>query len=265
MRAAAAEERFEEAARYRNRLFAVESLAQRQAADRRAVGTVDVIGLAVERRPRRGAGLPAARRPAGRPLRVPPRERRRAGSRDDPRVVLPRALRRRADDPAADRRPARHRGHARRSPRSSATCAARASRCGRPSEARSGGSPSSRTRTRGSRSSTRRAAAEQKRRGAIEALEQLRESLNLESLPLRIECFDVSNIQGREIVASMAVFVDGAAAARALPNVRGARARGAGRLRRDGAGRVAPVRAAARRRLARALRRELRRRCRTSS
>ena len=51
-------------------------------------------------------------------------------------------------------------------------------------------------------------AAEQKRRRRVEALEQLRESLNLESLPVRIECFDVSNIQGREIVASMAVFVD---------------------------------------------------------
>ena len=48
MREAAAEERFEEAARYRNRLFAIESLAERQAADKRAVGTIDVIGLAVE-------------------------------------------------------------------------------------------------------------------------------------------------------------------------------------------------------------------------
>ena len=35
--------------------------------------------------------------------------------------------------------------------------------------------------------------------------------LNLESLPLRIECFDVSNIQGESIVASMTVFVDGKA------------------------------------------------------
>ncbi|HEY9458240.1 MAG TPA: helix-hairpin-helix domain-containing protein, partial [Gaiella sp.] len=46
------------------------------------------------------------------------------------------------------------------------------------------------------------------RQRRVEALEQLRESLNLESLPTRIECFDVSNIQGREIVASMSVFVD---------------------------------------------------------
>ncbi len=52
-------------------------------------------------------------------------------------------------------------------------------------------------------------AAAQKRMRRIEALEQLREALNLESLPLRIECFDVSNIQGREIVASMSVAIDG--------------------------------------------------------
>src|SRR5262249_2060961 len=48
MKAAAPEERFEAAARYRNRLFAIESLAARQAADRRDVGSVDVIGLAVD-------------------------------------------------------------------------------------------------------------------------------------------------------------------------------------------------------------------------
>ena len=48
MREAAAEERFEDATRYRNRLFAIESLAERQGADRRAVGTIDVIGLAVD-------------------------------------------------------------------------------------------------------------------------------------------------------------------------------------------------------------------------
>src|SRR5438309_5604398 len=48
MREAAADERFEDAARYRNRLFSVSHLAERQAADKRAVGTIDVIGLAAE-------------------------------------------------------------------------------------------------------------------------------------------------------------------------------------------------------------------------
>jgi len=46
MNAAADAQRFEEAARYRNRLFAVRHLAERQAADKRAIGTVDVIGIA---------------------------------------------------------------------------------------------------------------------------------------------------------------------------------------------------------------------------
>jgi excinuclease ABC subunit C len=55
------------------------------------------------------------------------------------------------------------------------------------------------------------AKAEQSRLRRVEALEELREVLNLESLPLRIECFDVSNIQGESIVASMTVFVDGKA------------------------------------------------------
>jgi len=41
------------------------------------------------------------------------------------------------------------------------------------------------------------------------ALEEIREALGLESAPLRIECFDVSNLQGTQIVASMVVFEDG--------------------------------------------------------
>src|SRR6188508_3288169 len=48
MAEAAADERFEDAARYRNRLFAIRHLAERQAADRRSVGTVDVLGIAIE-------------------------------------------------------------------------------------------------------------------------------------------------------------------------------------------------------------------------
>ena len=48
MKQAADDERFEEAARYRNRLFAVRHLAERQAADKRAVGTIDVLGIAAE-------------------------------------------------------------------------------------------------------------------------------------------------------------------------------------------------------------------------
>lgn len=43
------------------------------------------------------------------------------------------------------------------------------------------------------------------------ALAEIAEALELEEAPLRIECYDVSHIQGTEIVASMVVFEDGLA------------------------------------------------------
>jgi excinuclease ABC subunit C len=42
-----------------------------------------------------------------------------------------------------------------------------------------------------------------------QALQELQDALCLTSAPLRIECFDVSNLQGTEVVASMVVFEDG--------------------------------------------------------
>ncbi len=44
-----------------------------------------------------------------------------------------------------------------------------------------------------------------------QALEEIQEALDLPSAPLRIECYDVSNLQGTEVVASMVVFEDGLA------------------------------------------------------
>jgi len=43
------------------------------------------------------------------------------------------------------------------------------------------------------------------------ALEEIQEALGLDEVPLRIECYDVSNLQGTEVVASMVVFEDGLA------------------------------------------------------
>ncbi len=41
------------------------------------------------------------------------------------------------------------------------------------------------------------------------ALEEIQEALELDVVPLRIECYDISNLQGTEVVASMVVFEDG--------------------------------------------------------
>jgi len=43
------------------------------------------------------------------------------------------------------------------------------------------------------------------------ALEEIQDALELDAAPLRIECYDVSHVQGSDIVASMVVFEDGLA------------------------------------------------------
>jgi excinuclease ABC subunit C len=208
MRVAAEEERFEDAARYRNRLFAIESLAQRQAADRRDVGSVDVIGLAVEDDCAAVQVFPLR---DGRLIDRYAFHLENVGGQDratilegfcleyysaapavPPEVIVPPDV---ADTEALAGFLTGVRGAAvdvrapkRGEKRRLAELAAENARVALEHEA---------------------SAAEQKRARRVRALEHLREALNLESLPSRIECFDVSNIQGREIVASMAVFLDG--------------------------------------------------------
>jgi excinuclease ABC subunit C len=208
MRTAAAEERFEDAARYRNRLFAIENLAERQGADRRETGSVDVIGVAAEADraavqvfPLRGGKMidrhgfhlenvegqdPTTILEAfcleyyGNAPSIPPQL-----------VVPPEATGLEAlAQFLSERRGSRVevRAPARGEKLRLAELAAQNARLALESEA---------------------AASEQKRLRRVHALEELREALNLESLPLRIECYDISNIQGQEIVGSMVVFQDG--------------------------------------------------------
>jgi excinuclease ABC subunit C len=52
--------------------------------------------------------------------------------------------------------------------------------------------------------------AERRRQQRVEALDDLQEVLRLDALPLRVECFDISNLMGTHTVASMVVFEGGA-------------------------------------------------------
>jgi excinuclease ABC subunit C len=207
MREAAAAERFEDATRYRNRLFAIRSLAERQGADRREAGNADVIGLAVEA-DRAAVQLFPLRdgklidRYAFHLENVAGQDRitileafcleyYTAAPAVPPQLIVPPDLE--GTEALAEflselrgaavevRAPAR--GEKKRLAELAGANAVLAL-------------------------SHEATAAEQKRLRRIEALESLREHLNLESLPVRVECFDISNLQGRDIVASMTVFVD---------------------------------------------------------
>ena len=243
------DERFEEAARYRNRLFAVRHLAERQAADKRAVGTVDVIGIAAEGD--RAAVQVFPLRDGQLVDRYSFHLENVAGQDlgDAARGVLPRVLRLVAERPAADRRrPAGSGGHLRAGGVSLG--AARLARRGARGRARREAAARRSSPQQNARARARvgcRPVRAAKRLRRVEALEELREALNLESLPIRIECFDISNIQGESPVGSMVVFQD------AMPKKAHYRKFGVrgverpGRLRVDGGGGHAPLRAPARR------------------
>src|SRR5215212_5629413 len=52
--------------------------------------------------------------------------------------------------------------------------------------------------------------SERRRQQRVESLDSLQQALGLDTLPVRIECFDISNIGGTHTVASMVVFEGGA-------------------------------------------------------
>jgi excinuclease ABC subunit C len=207
MRDAAADERFEEAARYRNRLRSVQHLAERQAADRRSVGTVDVIGVAsegdravVQVFPLRDGRMVdrysfhlenVAGQDSTTILESFCLEYYGGSPSVPPEIVVPRD----AGDTAAleqflsERRGARVRVHMpeRGEKRRLQELASENARHTLVSAA---------------------AESEQKRLRRIEALEELRECLNLEALPIRIECFDISTAMGADNVGAMVVFQD---------------------------------------------------------
>jgi excinuclease ABC subunit C len=207
MREAAAEERFEDAARYRNRLHAIERLAERQAADRRSVGDVDVIGIAVDGERATVQVFPlrdgrmidrysfqlenAAGEDVGEVLESFCLEYYGSAPSVPPQVLVPAGA---GDVSALEGFLSELRG---------SHVEVRAPERG---EKRRLQELAQQNATLALSSAVFQ--AETKRSRRVEALEELREALNLESLPIRIECFDISHAMGTDIVGSMTVFED---------------------------------------------------------
>jgi excinuclease ABC subunit C len=207
MREAASEERFEDAARYRNRLRAVERLSERQAVERRSMGTIDVIGVAVgaERAAvqvfplREGRMIDrysfhlenAAGEDVGEVLEQFCLEYYGSAPSIPPQILVPRGL---GDTAPLETFLSELRG---------SRVEVRAPERGEKRRIQELAQQNAELAL-----SSETFVAESKRLRRVEALEELREALNLEALPIRIECFDISNIQGQEIVGSMVVFED---------------------------------------------------------
>jgi excinuclease ABC subunit C len=208
MKEAAANENFEEAARYRNRLFSVRHLAERQAADRRSVGTVDVVGIAIDGDKAAVQVFPLrdgrmvdrygfhlenveGHDVAG-VLEAFALEYYGSAPSVPPQIIVPRAA---GDTEALAEFLSERRG---------SRVEVRPAERGEKRRLQELADQNARVALE---ADTARAETSRLRR--VEALEELRETLNLESLPLRIECFDVSNIQEESPVSAMVVFQDG--------------------------------------------------------
>jgi excinuclease ABC subunit C len=208
MQAAAEEERFEDAARYRNRLFAVQHLVERQAVERQSVGTVDVIGFAAEG-DRAVVQLFPLR--GGKMVDRHSFHLENVGGQDVTTILESFGLEYYGSAPSVPPQIV--------VPRDAGDLSALAELLSE----RRGARVEIRAAERGEKRRLQRLAdenalhvltsdlaqGEQRRLRRVEALEQLRETLNLESLPLRIECFDVSTVMGQDNVGSLVVFQDG--------------------------------------------------------
>jgi excinuclease ABC subunit C len=213
MREAAAEQRFEDAARERNRLRAVRSLLERQRIAHEGGGSLDAIAVAVSETEANAQvfqvrdGVLADRQSfyldnaAGEgvaevaeafilqyyasAMSVPPLliVQRELCSPPNPAPALAEALASRRDGPVEIR--AAERGDKRRI----LELAERNARLALDQE---------------------KLRSERRRQQRVEALDGLQRALGLDTIPLRIECFDISTLMGTNTVASMVVFEGGA-------------------------------------------------------
>ncbi len=210
MHEAAADERFEEAARYRNRLRSVQHLAERQAADLRSVGTIDVIGLALEADRAVVQVFPLR---DGKMIDRYSFHLENVGGQDLSTVLESFFLEYYGSAPSVPPQIV----VPRESGDSSALAGFLSERRGSRVEVRAAERGEKRRLQELATENARHALAsevqqtELKRLRRVEALEELREVLNLEALPIRIECFDISTVMGQDNVGSMVVFQDGVA------------------------------------------------------
>ncbi len=212
MNAAAAAQEYEQAALERNRLRAVRSLLERQRVANDSVGSLDAIAVAVD-----GADANAQVFQV-RDGVLADRQSfylENAGELDPGEVAVEFIAQYYADrpgDPGADDRPAGDRRGRARDARSRAL----ASGAARGVEVRAAERGDKRRilelaeRNALLALDQERLKAERRRQQRVEALDELQSALGLDVLPLRIECFDISNLMGTHTVASMVVFEGGA-------------------------------------------------------
>ncbi len=209
MRRAAAEQRFEDAALARNRLRAIRSLLERQRVANESIGTLDAVALAVEGTEANAQVFQVRDGVLS--------DRQSFYLRNEARDELP---------AVAEAFLLQYYGDAIAIPpllvvqrevgELSTVAEALAQRRGGPVELRAAERGDKRRILELAERNARlaldqeRLRGERRRQQRVEALERLQEALGLDAIPLRIECFDISNIGGTHTVASMVVFEGGA-------------------------------------------------------
>ena len=211
MQAAAEAQEFEQAAAFRNKLKAVRSLLERQRVSNEAVGTVDAIAVAAEDTDANAQvfqirdGILADRQSF---------YLENEAGRDEPEVVEEFVLQYYATSPAIPPQVLVPPGI---DPERAATLGeALAERRGGPVEIRTPERGDKRRIFELAERNARlaldqdRLRSERRRTARIDALEGLQETLGMPGIPMRIECFDISNLGETHTVASMVVFEGGA-------------------------------------------------------
>jgi len=207
MHEAAREERFEDAARYRNRLQAVQHLVERQAVERQSGGTADVIGFAAEHDravvqifPLRGGKMVDRHsfhleNVAGQDVTTILEsfflEYYGNAPSVPPQIIVPHDS---GDLSAVAELLSERRG---------SRVEVRVAERGEKRRLQELADENARHALVGAQ-----AQSDQRRARRVEAQEELREALNLEALPIRIECYDISHAMGQDPVGSMVVFED---------------------------------------------------------